>query len=234
MEKAKRQKRSRDEVLEIITAIALGIVALLTAWATWIGSLHGGNQATNYAKSNNLSADANSRWNEASQNYLADLQIWNRISDLQIEIQFAKDNDDAVSAEKYEWQLNQIITDSVSEEFADAINWALDQEEYASPFDKEGYLDSYYADAQSVLQESEDVLAQGQLDNANDDRLGLVTVLYSVVLFLLGIMGTFKSFSNKMVVFAVSGICFVLATLLMCTVPLPTGFSLASFFHPAA
>ncbi len=47
-------KRSRDEILKLSWLSLLGITALLTAWATWIGSLHGGNQATNYTKSNNI------------------------------------------------------------------------------------------------------------------------------------------------------------------------------------
>lgn len=49
-EPKKISKRSSEEKIEIIVAIFLGITALATAWASWIGSLHGGNQATNYTK----------------------------------------------------------------------------------------------------------------------------------------------------------------------------------------
>lgn len=51
MEHVEKKKRSKDEILEILVVVLLGLTALLTAWATWIGSLHGGNQATNYTKS---------------------------------------------------------------------------------------------------------------------------------------------------------------------------------------
>ena len=61
------KKRSKEDVLEIVIALFLGITALATAWASWIGSLHGGNMSTNYTRSNNLAADGNARWNEASQ-----------------------------------------------------------------------------------------------------------------------------------------------------------------------
>ena len=44
----KKQKRSKEDILEIIIAIFLGITALATAWASWIGSLHGGNMATTF------------------------------------------------------------------------------------------------------------------------------------------------------------------------------------------
>ena len=56
-----KTKRSKEDILEIIIAIFLGITALATAWASWIGSLHGGNMSTNYTKSNNLAADGNAR-----------------------------------------------------------------------------------------------------------------------------------------------------------------------------
>ena len=76
--------------LEMFVAIFLGITALLSAWATWIGALHGGNQATNYTKSNNLSADGNSMWNEGSQNYMQDMLTWNSIMDVRTEIDIAE------------------------------------------------------------------------------------------------------------------------------------------------
>ena len=55
-----KTKKSKEQIIEILTAVFLGITALATAWASWIGSLHGGNQSTNYTTSNNLSAEGNS------------------------------------------------------------------------------------------------------------------------------------------------------------------------------
>ena len=78
--KATKRKRTKDEWIEIIVAIFLGITALTSAWASWIGSLHGGNQATNYTTSNNLAAEGNSMFNEASQNLMQDMMLWNEIS----------------------------------------------------------------------------------------------------------------------------------------------------------
>lgn len=98
--KAKTEKKVffTEERLEMFIAIFLGVTALLTAWATWIGSLHGGNQATNYTTSNNIAAEGNSMWNEASQQYMQDLMVWNSIVDYQTELEIAeKEGDD----EKY-------------------------------------------------------------------------------------------------------------------------------------
>lgn len=212
--------------LEMFVAIFLGVTALLTAWATWIGSLHGGNQATNYTTSNNISADGNSRWNEASQQYMQDLMVWNSIVDYMTEREIAENEGDSAKAEIIDAKINTIIYDSCSDSFAEAIEWALDQEEWASPFDMEGYVDSYYEDAQAVLDEAEEYLAQGQEDNANGDRFGLVTVIFSLVLFLLGIVGIFKNLPNRKIVFLVSVVFLLVAFIYMLTIPLPKGFTL--------
>lgn len=161
-----KTKRSKDDILEIVVVVLLGLTALLTAWATWIGSLHGGNQATNYAKSSNISADGNSRWNQAAQDLATDMQLWNTISELRIEYSFAEEKGDSGEMERAEWKLNQLYTDNVSENLQEAIDWADKQDEYASPFDMEGFVEGYFADAQAVLDEAQATLEQGQRDNA--------------------------------------------------------------------
>lgn len=225
-----KQKRSKEEVLEIIIAIFLGVTALATAWASWIGSLHGGNQATNYTTSNNLAADGNSRYNEASQNLMQDMMLWNQISEASLNLTFAKESGDDIEAEKYSYLLDQLMSDNATQEFLDAVNWALDQEDYATPFDMEGYVDSYFEDAWAVLDESEALLEQGKQDNSNGDKFGLVTVIYSVVLFMLGIVGTFKKLPNRYIITGVAIAGFLFATIYMFTIPMPTGFNLFGFF----
>lgn len=39
------------------------------------------------------------------------------------------------------------MADNVSDELAAAIEWADAQPDYASPFDKEGFIESYYTEA---------------------------------------------------------------------------------------
>ena len=212
--------------LEMFVAIFLGITALLSAWATWIGALHGGNQATNYTKSNNLSADGNSMWNEASQQYMQDMLTWNSIVDLRMDIDYAKSQGNTKEAEHLEDKMNALIYDSGSDDFIEAVEWALSQEEWTTPFEKEGFVDGYYTEAQKVIDESTELLEQGQEDNANGDRYGLVTVVYSIVLFLLGIVGIFKNLPNRKLVFFISIVFLFIAMIYMFTIPLPQGFTL--------
>lgn len=220
-----------EEKLEVIIAILLGVTAILTAWASWISSLHGGNQATNYTQSNNLSAMGNSMYNEASQNLMQDMLLWNTIYDYSFDAEIAELNGNMEEAELIEEKIETLVSDNCTEEFATAIDWALSQEEQVSPFDMEGYVDSYYADAEATLAESEALLEQGKTDNANGDAYGLVTVIYSVVLFLLGIIGIFKKIPNRVLIAIIACVCLLIATIYMFTIPMPTGFSLMSFFN---
>ena len=229
-EEAAAKKGISEEKLEIIIAVLLGVTAILTAWAGWIGSLHGGNQATNYTQSNNLSAMGNSMYNEAAQSYMQDMLLWNQISDYMFDIEIANANGRTAEAALIEEKVQTLIYDNCTEEFAAAIEWSTEQEEYATPFEKEGYVDSYFAEANEVLAEADALLEEGKQDNANGDAYGLVTVIYSLVLFLLGIVGIFKKIPNRVLILVFACVCLVIATVYMITIPMPTGFNLASFF----
>ncbi len=239
----KKEKRSKEDILEIIIAIFLGITALATAWASWIGSLHGGNMSTNYTKSNNLAADGNARWNEASQQLMQDMQVWNMISDYQVEVLYADQTGDDDKLYESAYKIKFICLDNLTDEMAaligydfnyevdDIIDWVKNGEtSTVSPFSNEDFIDSYYADASAILAESEAVLAEGQADNTKGDTFNLVTVIYSVVLFMLGIVGTFKRLPNRMLITCIAIVGFIFGTIYMFTIPFPTGFNFLSFF----
>lgn len=242
----KKKKRDVEHLLEILVVIMLGITAVLTAWASWVGSLHGGNQATNYTTSNNLASEGNSEYNAGVQSMMQDMLLWNAVSDLQIDILFAQDNGDVDALNQSANKLFFKLNDNLSEDMASAIGWNRDytsdnpveivldwmgkEEALVSPFSDEAFTYSYFESANVLLEESDAVMKKGQKDNANGDAYGLVTVIYGVVLFLLGIAGSFKSVRNKYVIMTISLICFFAATIYMTTIPLPNGFSLTGFF----
>ena len=238
-----KKKRSKEDILEIVIAVFLGITALATAWASWIGSLHGGNMSTNYTKSNNLAADGNARWNEASQALMKDMQIWNMISDYEVEILYANETGDTDQMYESAYKIKFICTDNLTDEMAELIgydfefdadqiiDWVINSElSTTSPFDNQDFIDSYYVDARAVLAESEAVLAEGQSDNKKGDTFNLVTVIYSVILFMLGIVGTFRRLPNRMLITIVAIAGFLFGTIYMFTIPFPTGFNFLSYF----
>ncbi len=234
MESTIKEKKSREERLELIVVIMLGITALLTAWATWIGSLHGGNQAGNYTLSNNLAAEGNSEYVAAIQVMMQDTMAYNDVYRMMIDQVYAEENGDELEYEKLDHMIDQYVSANFTPELAEAFVWAVEQSdatgETVSPFEMEGFEDSYFVAANDLLTQSEEALAQGTKDNTNGDAYGLVTVIYSVVLFLLGIVGTFKGMKNRIGLICISGAAFLIAMIYMLTIPMPTGFSLSSFF----
>ena len=169
-------------------------------------------------------------YNEAAQNLMQDMMLWNEISDVLIESSYAKEKNDTEAVEKYDWKIEKLLKDNCSAELAQAITWAMEQDEDTSPFEKEGFTDSYFTDAKEMIAEADKLLEQGKKDNANGDAFGLVTVIYSVVLFLLGIVGTFKQLPNRYVILGVAIAGFLFATIFMFTIPMPTGFNILSYF----
>lgn len=238
-----KKKRSKDDILEIIIAVFLGITALATAWASWIGSLHGGNMSTNYTKSNNLASEGNSLWNDASQSLVQDMQVWNMISDYEVEILYADTIDDIDKMSESAYKIQFICADNLSDEMAEKIGYNFDFDadgiidwvknnplSTESPFSSADFINSYYDEAREKLAESEKVFLEGQTDNQRGDKFNLVTVIYSVVLFMLGIVGTFRKLPNRMAITIVAICGFIFGTIYMFTIPMPTGFNFFGFF----
>ena len=55
-------------------------------------------------------------------------------------------------------------------------------------------------------------------------------MIYSLVLFLLGIVGIFKKMPNRVAVMMIAAVGLVIVTIYMCTIPLPTGFDPFGYF----
>lgn len=226
---AKKKGLFGENTIEILVAIFLGITAILTAWASWIGSLHGGNQATNYTKSNNLASEGNSEYNAGLQQYLSDLMVWNTIIDYTFDQVLAESEGDEVKAALIEGKLDTYLDQNGSEILAEGVLW-MNENGANSPFEMPGIFDLYFVTANELLQESRDILAEGQSDNAHGDAYNLVNVIYSVVLFMLGIVGIFKALPCRTAVLIIAVVGLVLATIYMFTIPLPTGFNIMNFF----
>ena len=226
--KIKKKQLFSESTIEMLVAILLGITALLTAWASWIGSLHGGNQATNYTKSNNLASEGNAEYNAAFQDYLSDMMTWNTLMEYSFEQEIAEAEGDSIKASMIEEKINSYVDLNGSPILIDAVGQMTD--DMRSPFEVEGTVDRYYENANALLEESQELLEQGQRDNANGDAYNLVNVIYSVVLFMLGIVGIFKKLPCRTVVLFIAAAGLIVATIYMFTIPMPTGFNFGSFF----
>ena len=227
----KKKPLLSENAVEILVAVFLGITALLTAWASWISSLHSGNQSTNYTKSNNLAAEGNSEYNSGLQTYLSDLMVFNTLNEYDFDKEIAEVNGETAAAKLIEEKIDTYLSQNGSEILADAYDiYSNDPDKYESPFDVEGMMDKYFEKANELLAESQELLEQGQKDNAHGDAYNLSSVIYSVVLFLLGIVGIFKRIPHRAAVLGIAVAGLILATIYMLTIPMPTGFDITSFF----
>jgi hypothetical protein len=213
------QLEKKSNRLELIIVFLLGITAVATAWSTWQEGLHGSLMDQNYTVANNLTSEANSMYNEGVQYMTQDMMTWNQLEGFNIDYEFASKKQDADEMEKLDWKIGQILDDGVTDQFMAAIEWAWDQEGYATPFEKEGFVDSYFEDSWAKFDEAEEKLQAGNAHNTHGDNQGLVSVIYAIVLFLLGISATFKQLKAKYILIGVSVVAFAAATVFMFTIP---------------
>lgn len=214
-----------------MVAVFLGITTLLVAWAGWIGSLHGGLQAINFTRSNNLASEGNAEYNVAAQIYLSDLFAWNTIFNLKLDMETAKEKGNDEEAEIIEMKLQKIMKENCSQKLLEAIDWENLESETKSPFENEDFVIGYFKTAKKQLDESQKALEEGKQDNLRGDSYKLVTVIYSLVLFLLGIVGILKDFQNRKVLFIFSVVILCFGIIYMLTIPMPTGFNITNFFN---
>lgn len=216
--------------LETVVAVLLGITTLLSAWASWIGHLHGGLQSIHFTESNNAASQGTRDSNLGMQVYLADYMAWNTLKDYSYELELAKTDGDQTKIDLINDKIETFKKNSISDILAEGINW-MEENNEDSPFNMPGMAEKYFETAQETFKDSEDLLEEGKHDNTKGDSYMLVTVIYSLVLFLLGIVGTFKNMPNRIAVLAIAVVFLVFGIVYMCTIPLPTGFAKMNFFE---
>jgi len=232
--KTKKSNEELIELIELIVVIMLGITAILTAWSSWVSGLHAGVQTEMYAISNNISAEGNSEWNAAIKASSQDMMVFNDINNLMIDLTFAEMQGNLDEVEKLEWKIDEMFMANVGPDLEDAIIWAQAETErtgeFVSPFDNEAFYNSYFDHALELLADAEEFLEVGTEAGSFSDNFSLVTVIYAITLFMLGMSAVIKKFNKKLVVFFVGAATFLLATIYMLFQPLPADFSLMSFF----
>ena len=195
--------------LETVVAILLGIATLLSAWASWIGTLHSGIQSINFTKSNNMASEGTAEYNLGLQLYLSE--------------------GDKAKADLIKAKIEDFKKQNVSETLAEGMEW-MEKNNKDNPFLMPGMSEKYFESAQNKVDESRELLEEGKRDNTKSDSYHLVTVIFSLTLFLLGIVGTFKNMPNRITVLVIAVVALVFAVIYMCTIPLPTGFRNMNFF----
>lgn len=216
--------------LETVVAILLGITTLLSAWASWIGHLHGGIQSINFTQSNNMASQGTAEYNLGMQLYLSDYMAWNVAKDYYYELKSAEIDGDQAKIDLINEKIKSFEEHNTSEILSEGIKW-MEENNEDNPFKMPDMEKKYFETAQKDFDQSQELLKEGKRDNEKGDSYLLVTVIYSLTLFLLGIVNTFKDMKNKTAVLLIAVVFLVFAFIYMCTIPLPTGFEKMNFFE---
>lgn len=216
--------------LETVVAVLLGITTLLSAWASWIAHLHGGLQSIHFTESNNTASQSTAEYNLGMQAYLSDYMVWNTAKDYYYELEAAKIDGDQEQINLISEKIKTFEAQNGSEILTEAVKW-MEENDEDNPFNMPGMAEKYFESAQGTAGQSQELLKEGKYDNKKGDSYQLVTVIYSLVLFLLGIVGTFKNMPNRVAVLSIAVVFLVFGIIYMCTIPLPTGFSQMNFFE---
>ena len=166
---------------DIFIVVLLGIVSTATAWSGVQSSLHGGvsdEALTNYQLS---LGDANNMWITSEVKYRDDLSVW---KDKQVRLMI-----DGISKDKiYE----DLQTSNGSFEFYESAMMCLVAKQTSQLPDCKPYMDSLYGPIANVEAEGEKILRESEVSGKHSDRLQMLTALFAVSLFMLGIASIIK------------------------------------------
>ena len=149
--------------IETTVAILLGITTLLSAAATWIGSLHHGIQSINFTKSNNMAAQGNSEYNMGMQLYLSDYMTWNVLKEYYYELDAAKENGNQEKVDQLNERIKSFQVESASAILSEGIQW-MEKNNEDNPFKMPGMTEKYFESAQAKVDESQELLEEVPFD----------------------------------------------------------------------
>lgn len=216
-----------EKLIETLVAIFLGLSAIVTSWAAFIQGGHSGNAVICDNLSVKYSTEAESEYNAGNQQFIQDVMTWNKIFDLFLDSQCLKDE---MQKNLSAYKIDRLQKQN-SEEFNNKIDSALikfaeseDDEAHFTPFDDEEYVGSYFTNYSRCKEISDAYAKESSELNANADKYAIVGIIFTFILFLLGIIGTLKRIPNRFILTVVSIIGFFVATIYMLTLPSPDDF----------
>ena len=171
VERAKRNK------LEVWIAGLLGVVAVLTAFATYKAVLEDGDTLASFNEGVRINDDATAQDTEGTQQYTTDQAIYLEY----IKSEVGKESDVA----KY---FRQTL---FSPELEEGVKWVEEGgDEAISPFQEESpYTRPEWAAAEKLRNKTEAKFKEAGVHDEDGDKYVLATVVLSIALFLLGIAG---------------------------------------------
>ncbi len=214
-EETGKPEHEKATKLEIVITILLGITTILGAFAAYCSALWGGEMQSSYSLSIARTNDANTIYLEAL-NSLTSFQM----NDMKDDIIYSEWKS---NSEKGDVEDAKYFFSKLSEGFQkDLLNNPSDVSEYEK--EQAANLDSIKKsfEESGLTSDSAEVLMQkGSIANKQGDGFTLCTVLFTIVLFFLGLasLKTHSTMQKTYVILAV--VILVLSFIRMVTIPFP-------------
>jgi len=205
---------------ELLIVILLGVVSVVTAYASFQAALYGSKMDSFYAQSTRLTSEAESAYLEGNQQYVQDSSTIARLLELEVEMQSSDPTLAQLATDKHE--LLSFV--AVSNELASAIEWAdeenaADPEFYTPPQNDDDYLAALFGGWSELNDDAATATSAGDEANTFGDRLTLNTVLFAVSLFLLGVGAVLKNRRSQYALIGISSAIFIGGLALTVTIP---------------
>ena len=187
----------RSKRIEIWIAALLGIVAVITAFATYKAVLEDGDTLANFNEGVRINDDATASDTEGTQQYTTDQAIY-------LEFVKAEQEGDSDLAGYFRETL-------FSPELEESVKWVEEGDKDAvSPFQEDSpYTRPEWAKAEDLRKQTRTKFAIAGQHDEDGDKYVLATVILSISLFLLGIAGVNRQFRVQRALMAVASVVLV-------------------------
>ncbi|HJY62952.1 MAG TPA: hypothetical protein VJ455_02260 [Ignavibacteria bacterium] len=201
--------------LEVIITVLLGVATILGAFAAYCSALWGGEMQSSYSKSVTVTNHANTVYLES----LNDLSAF-EMDDLRDDIIYSEwkeniekgDNEDA---QYFFSKLSEGLQKDLADNPADVSAYETQQ---ITTLDS---INGQFKEADKMHDEAESLMQTGNNANKYGDDFTLCTVLFTVVLFFLGIASLKTKEHLQKTYVIIAAIVLVLSLVRMVTIPFP-------------
>lgn len=178
---------------ELVVVLLIGLVSTTTAWTAIQASFHNSASSAAYSEYQLVLADADNMWITAEVKYRADLLTW-----------------DTGLGGSYEFSVYAAPCQALNELAGNADGQLPDCKEY---------MDAVYGPYLQRFDESNGPLALSEQEGNHSNRLQVLTGIFAVALFALGVTSPMKSRKNASYLVVFAAVLWLTGIGLMVTIP---------------
>lgn len=209
------KKDEKATKIEIAITVLLGVATVLGALAAYFAALWGGNQQSSYAQSISETNHANTVYLEAL-NELSQYEI-DELSDDVVYSEWKENTEkgDQLDAEYFFSKLSVSLQKDLQDNPEDLTEYTKEMTE------KEKSIMMRFQEADTLFNSADELMKKGNEANGYGDDFTLCTVLFTVVLFFLGLASLKTKESLQKAYLGIGSVILVITVIRMLTLPFP-------------